>query len=83
MSTLANEALSGMIAKLIWLGLLHGSWLGLIAAGAVAVVFQVRWSLSHRSKEATLLAALTLVAVGSAILTACQSFAPSRISALG
>ena len=79
MSTLASETFAGMI----WLGLLHGAWLGLIAAGVVAIVFQTRWSLTHRSRHAILLTALLVVASGPAIASACQYLAASRRSADG
>ncbi|APW62259.1 M56 family metallopeptidase [Paludisphaera borealis] len=78
MQALAIEAAPGMSGGLLWLALLHGLWLGLAAAGVVALVFQARWTLSHRARHAILLGALGLVAIGPPVLSAFQRLADWR-----
>ena len=72
MQALATEAIQGLSGGLVWLGLLHSLWLGLVTAALVALVFQTRWALSHRSRHATLLVALGVVAFSPVVLTAVQ-----------
>ena len=36
MPTLAFEAFGGLIGRLVWLGLIHSLWIGLLVAAAVA-----------------------------------------------
>jgi len=78
---LANEASYGLSGGLLWVGLLHSLWLGLASAAFVALLFQVRRPLSHASRHATLLAALSLVTLGPPAFTAIQyHLAPARPS---
>jgi beta-lactamase regulating signal transducer with metallopeptidase domain len=67
------QATQGMNSGLLWAALLHGAWLGLAAAGLVALLFQTRRRLSHRARHTILLGAIGLVAVGSPALAVIQS----------
>ena len=78
MQAIAIEATQGMIGGLLWLALLHGLWIGLAAAGGVALAFQAGKPLAHRARHATLLAALSLVAVAPPALSALQYLADGR-----
>jgi beta-lactamase regulating signal transducer with metallopeptidase domain len=80
MPALALEAIQGISGRLLWLSLLHSLWLGLILAALVALVFQVRWTLTHRARHAILLTALCLVAAGPPALTVAQYCADWRQS---
>ncbi|WP_406696049.1 M56 family metallopeptidase [Singulisphaera sp. Ch08] len=81
MQTLATEALQGLIGGLVWLGLLHSVWLGLVMAALVALGFQTRWVRSHRSRHAALFVSLGLVAFSPLVLTAVQYLTAVRHSA--
>ena len=78
MQAIAAEATRGMIGGLLWLALLHGLWIGLAAAGGVALAFQAGRTLAHRARHAALLAALGLVAVAPPALSALQYLADAR-----
>jgi beta-lactamase regulating signal transducer with metallopeptidase domain len=64
MRTFPLEALGELTGRLIWLGLIHSVWIGLIVAAGVAVMFQLgpRWS--HRARHAFLVLAMAGVALG-------------------
>lgn len=78
MQALALEAIQGMTGGLLWLALLHALWIGLAAAGGVALAFQAGRPFAHRARHAGLLAALGLVAVGPPALSALQYLADVR-----
>ncbi|SIO61983.1 BlaR1 peptidase M56 [Singulisphaera sp. GP187] len=80
MQTLATEALQGLIGGLVWLGLLHSIWLGLVMAALVSWGFQTQWVRSHRSRHAALLLALGVVAFSPLVLTAVQYLTAVRHS---
>ena len=61
MQTLSLEALQGLSGRLFVLGLLHSLWIGLCVASMVALVFQIRPRLSHRSRHLLLLLAFFFV----------------------
>lgn len=72
MQTLATEAFQRVSGSLIWIGLLHSLWLGLVMAALVALVFQICRTLSHQTRHAILLAALGVVAFSPFVLTVVQ-----------
>jgi hypothetical protein len=53
-----------LIGRLVWLGLLHATWLALAVAAAIAMVFWIAPRLSRRTRHVVLLMGLTLVVVG-------------------
>ncbi|QEH37537.1 Protease HtpX [Aquisphaera giovannonii] len=65
MQATANEAILGLSGRLIWLSLLHATWLGLLAAAAVATAFQAWPGLSHRARHDASLVALVVVVLGA------------------
>jgi hypothetical protein len=58
--------------RLLWLWLLHSTWLGLLAAGIVAVSFQVFRRLSHGARHRVLVWALGISALGPGIAAVIQ-----------
>jgi beta-lactamase regulating signal transducer with metallopeptidase domain len=72
MRWLALEAFGGLTGRLIWLGLLNGLWLGLLASSACALFFRAAPQLSHRVRHAVLVVAMAIVATGPVVLTAAQ-----------
>jgi len=76
----AAEAIQGLTARLAWLGLLHSLWLGLAAAALVALTFQARRLLSHRTRHALLFAALSAVALGPPALALAHAAVAARRS---
>ncbi|MFO0890029.1 MAG: M56 family metallopeptidase [Isosphaeraceae bacterium] len=75
MQPIAAQASCGLNAEFIWLSLLHSVWIGLAAAGCVALVLQGRRTLSHRFRHAILLVCLSLVACGPPALAVGQLLA--------
>ena len=72
MRSLALEAFGGLTGRLIWLGLLNGLWLGLLAASACALTLRAAPRLSHRVRHTILLVAMLFVAIGPVVVTAVQ-----------
>ena len=69
MQAIAIESLQSLSARLIGLGILHGLWISLCAASAVALRFQLRPNLSHQARHRILVIALLLVAAAPIVVT--------------
>lgn len=72
MPPLAPETLGGLTGRLVTLGLVHGLWIGLLAASAAAIALRAiphRW---RRARYALLLSALGAAALGPPVATAFQ-----------
>ncbi|SIO67491.1 BlaR1 peptidase M56 [Singulisphaera sp. GP187] len=80
MQALATEAIQGLSGGLVWLGLLHSLWFGLLTAALVALLFQTCRAISHKTRHATLLAALCLVAFSPLVLTTIHYFSITQRS---
>jgi beta-lactamase regulating signal transducer with metallopeptidase domain len=70
MQARALETFQGLSGQLAVLGFLHSLWIGLVVFSGVAAAFQAWPRLSHRSRHATLLAALFLVAAFPPVVVA-------------
>ncbi|WP_422924376.1 M56 family metallopeptidase [Singulisphaera sp. PoT] len=77
MPSLAPEAFQGLSARLLWLALLHGLWIGAAVASAVALIVQGRAGLSHRTRHAILLGSLAFVAIAPILLAGWQVASPA------
>ena len=78
MQAFALEAFEGLSGRLIGLGLLHGLWIGLVAASLVALAFQVCPRLTHQARHRILLVALLLVVIGPLVATPLHHALSSR-----
>jgi beta-lactamase regulating signal transducer with metallopeptidase domain len=82
MPPLAPEALGGLTGRLVTLGLVHGLWIGLLAASAAAIALRAIPHRRPRVRYALLLFALGLAALGPPLATGFQrSRAASREAA--
>lgn len=79
MPPLSLEALRGLTGRLVTLGLVHGVWIGLLAASATALALRVLPAHWRRPRHHLLLAALGLVAIGAPAAAMVQR-ALSRLS---
>ena len=77
MPSLAPEAFQGLSARLLWLALLHGLWIGAAVASAVALIVQGRAGLSHRTRHAILLGSLAFVAIAPILVAGWQVASPA------
>jgi len=74
------------MTSLVWLSLLHATWIGLVIAACVAWLFQARGKISHRVRHDVLKLSLGLVAVlpvGVAALQTAAMANPSGASSPG
>jgi hypothetical protein len=78
MQAIAIESLQSLIGRLIGLGLMHGLWISLCIASAVALWFQIRPRLSHQSRHRILVIALLLVAAAPIVVAGLHHFIASR-----
>jgi hypothetical protein len=67
MQAIAIESFQSLSARLIGLGLLHGLWISLGVASAVALGFQLRPYLSHQARHRVLVIALLCFSVRQCI----------------
>uniref|UniRef100_UPI0013EA1A45 M56 family metallopeptidase n=1 Tax=Aquisphaera insulae TaxID=2712864 RepID=UPI0013EA1A45 len=79
MQATAIEAFLGLSGQLVWLALLHATWLGLLAAAIVAIAFEARPRRSHRARHDASLVALIVVVLGApAVAIFQQAVSPRR-----
>jgi beta-lactamase regulating signal transducer with metallopeptidase domain len=78
MQAIAIESFQSLSARLIGLGLLHGLWISLGVASAVALGFQLRPHLSHQGRHCVLVVALLLVTAAPIVVTRLQIAFSSR-----
>jgi beta-lactamase regulating signal transducer with metallopeptidase domain len=76
MPTFPAEAFGGLTVRLVWLGLIHSLWIGLLAASVAALVGQSAPRLSHRRRHAILVAAMSVAALGPIALALWRHLAP-------
>jgi beta-lactamase regulating signal transducer with metallopeptidase domain len=78
MQAIAIESFQSLSARLIGLGLLHGVWISLGVASAVALGFQLRPHPSHQGRHCVLVVALLLVTAAPIVVTRLQIAFSSR-----
>jgi beta-lactamase regulating signal transducer with metallopeptidase domain len=78
MQAIAIESLQGLIGRLIGLGLMHGLWISVCTASAVALWFQIRPRLLHQSRHRILVIAFLLVAAAPIVVTGLHRAIASR-----
>ena len=86
MPTVATQTFPTLMSSLLWLSLLHATWIGLVIAACVAWLFQARGKISHRVRHDVLVLSLGLVAVVPVVFAAMQTAAttsPSEATSLG
>jgi beta-lactamase regulating signal transducer with metallopeptidase domain len=67
-----TQGLSGFV----WVWLLHGLWLGTVAASLVALAFRACRHLTHRTRHLILVSAMLAIALGPPVLTMIQRSQP-------
>jgi beta-lactamase regulating signal transducer with metallopeptidase domain len=82
--TVATQAFPTLISSLVWLSLLHATWIGLVIAASVAWLFQSRGKISHQVRHDVLMLSLGLVVVVPVVFAAMQIAAtdPSKATSL-
>jgi beta-lactamase regulating signal transducer with metallopeptidase domain len=78
MPTSAAEAFGGLTGRLVWLGLLHSLWIGLVVASGMALILRLGSRLSHRARYAILAVAMVVVASGPGAVVVAQYVASCR-----
>ncbi len=68
MQAFTFEAVQGLIGRIALLGILHSLWIGLGVAAKVALAFQYRRHLSHRSRYKHLLLAFFFAATAPLVV---------------
>ena len=72
MPTVATQAFPTLMSSLVWLSLLHATWIGLAIAACVASLVQARGKISHRVRHDVLMLSLGLVVVIPVVFAAMQ-----------
>ncbi len=72
MPTFAAQAFGGLIGRLVWLGLLHSLWIGLVVASGTALILRFGSRLSHQARHAILAVAMIVVASGPGAVALAQ-----------
>lgn len=67
-----------LIGRLVWLGLLHATWLALAVSSSLALGFRLAPWLSRSQRHASLLLGLAVVVLGPVAITARQHFTISE-----
>jgi hypothetical protein len=77
MPTSALEAFGGLTGRLVWLGLLHSVWIGLLVGSGVALIFQIGPRITHGARHAILLVAMLIASAGPIAMAIAQHLSSS------